>query len=302
MNRWLGVLTGVAITAAVAGCAMPPRVNRPPAGLTGGPLLKSPIDPLGKLEKSLVFQPAKYPAGNWTPEGLVFEEARFESADGTPLHGWYVPHDRPRAVVLFCHGNAGNVTHRIETLRTLHDRVGVSVMIFDYRGYGQSEGTPSEAGVLADARAARAWLARRTHRDENEIVLLGRSLGGGVAVDLAAADGAGGLVLESTFPSIPEVAASGYPWLPVRSLMRTRFDSLAKIGDYHGPLLQSDGDADTTIPYKLGRRLFDAANEPKQFVTIPGGGHNDPQTPEYYRALIGFLDRLTPARAGFPAR
>jgi len=284
----------IAMTAAVAGCAMPPRVNRSPVSRPDGALLKSPIDPLGNLEKSLVFLPAKHPAGNWMPQGLVFEEARFESADGTRLHGWYVPHDRARAVVLFCHGNAGNVTHRADVLRTLHDRVGVSVMIFDYRGYGRSEGTPSEAGTLADARAARAWLARRTQRAEKEIVLLGRSLGGGVAVDLAAADGAAGLVLESTFPSIPEVAASHFPWLPARPLMRTRFDSLAKIGDYHGPLLQSHGDADTTIPYKLGRRLFDAANEPKQFVTIPGGGHNDPQTPEYYAALIAFLDRLSP--------
>jgi hypothetical protein len=174
----------------------------------------------------------------------------------------------------------------------LHDRVGVSVMVFDYRGYGRSEGQPSEAGVLADARAARAWLAHRAGIAENRIVLLGRSLGGGVAVDLAAADGARALVLESTFTSMPDVAQTMFPLLPVHSLMQTKFDSATKIGKYHGPLLQSHGTADRLIPYSIGRRLFDAANEPKQFVPIPDGDHNDPQSEDYYRALSAFLDRV----------
>jgi fermentation-respiration switch protein FrsA (DUF1100 family) len=244
------------------------------------------------LEESFIFFPSRYPEGDWQPGWLSFEDAWFTSPDGLRLHGWYAGHEAPRAVVLFCHGNAGNVTHRAETLRVLHDFVGVSVLIFDYRGYGRSEGKPDEEGILADARAARAWLAERAGVAEQDVVVMGRSVGGAVAVDLAAKDGARALVLESTFTSVPDMAAYHYPWLPVRRVLRTRLDSLAKIRDYHGPLLASHGDADTIVPYAFGRRLFDAANEPKQFLTLPGGDHNDPQTREYYEALIAFLDKI----------
>ncbi|MFZ1936829.1 MAG: alpha/beta hydrolase [Thermoguttaceae bacterium] len=242
------------------------------------------------FENSAIFQPARYPDGDWQPAGLQFEDARFVSADGTRLHGWYIPCENARATVLYCHGNGGNVAYWADAARSLHDRVGVSVLLFDYRGYGRSEGTPSEAGVLADARAARAWLAQREKIAEGQIVLMGRSLGGGVAVDLAAADGARALVLESTFTSLPDVAQTMFPLLPVRLLMQTRLNSEKKIANYHGPLLQSHGTADRLIPYAIGRRLFDAANQPKQFVPIANGDHNDPQDEEYYQALSVFLD------------
>jgi len=321
-NRTVSVLTGFCL-ALVAGCQKTPsprqstpgvgpspmqaesslnplgKVETSPSTTQSAPGVKpgpvqagSSLSPLGKVETSLVFAPSRYPAGIWQPVGLAFEDAWFTSADGTRLHGWYVPHPRPRAVVLFCHGNAGNVAMWGDVLRILHDRMGVTAMGFDYRGYGRSEGTPSEAGVLADARAARAWLARRTGIAENQIVLMGRSLGGAVAVDLAAADGARALILESTFTSMPEVGQAAMPWLPVRALMQTRFDSLAKIPSYHGPLLQSHGTADRLVPFALGRRLFEAANDPKQFIKIPGGDHNDPQTDEYYAALAEFFDGL----------
>ncbi|MBN2474448.1 MAG: alpha/beta hydrolase [Pirellulales bacterium] len=241
------------------------------------------------FEESFIFFPSRFPEGNWNPPGLDFEGVFFEADDGTTLHGWYVPHDRPRAAVLYCHGNAGNITHRADILHVLHDRVGVSVFIFDYRGYGRSRGEPNEASVLADARAARQWLADREAIEQTDVVLMGRSLGGGVAVDLAARDGARALVLESTFSSMPDVAAHHYPWLPVRWMMRTRFDSAAKIASYHGPLLQSHGEADTIVPFESGRRLFEAANEPKQFVTLPGLGHNDSLPRSYYDQLTAFL-------------
>ncbi len=244
------------------------------------------------FEESFIFFPARYPEGEWQPKGLVFEDAWFETADGPRLHGWYVPHEHPRAVVLFCHGNAGNVSHRAEAMQVLHDYAGVSVLIFDYRGYGRSGGKPNEAGILADARAARAWLAERAEVEEAGIVLVGRSLGGAVAVDLAAADGARALVVESSFSSIPDVAAYHYPWLPVRWVMRTRLDSAGKIAAYHGPLLQSHSTADTIIPYKLGRRLFEAANEPKKLISFSDLDHNDPQPPEYYEELVALLDQL----------
>jgi fermentation-respiration switch protein FrsA (DUF1100 family) len=248
------------------------------------------------LEESFIFYPTRYPDGDWSPEELDIEDVWFDAADGTRLHGWYCRHEDPRAVVLYAHGNAGNLSHRAPILRELHDRHGLSVMIFDYRGYGRSAGRPNEPGVLQDARAARDWLAHREGIDPRDVVLLGRSLGGAVMVDLAARDGARGLILESTFTSIPDVAARSFPMLPMRTLLRSRFDSLSKIPDYHGPLLQSHGDADTIIPYALGRRLFEAAHEPKRFLTIPAADHNDPQSPEYYRALDDFLAAL-PDRA-----
>ena len=216
----------------------------------------------------------KFPEGNWAPRGIAVEDAWFTAADGTKIHGWYVPHAQPRAVVLFCHGNAGNITHRADVIRELHDRVGARVLVFDYRGYGKSEGKPDEPGVLADARAARTWLAQKAGVAEKRIVLMGESLGGAVAVDLAA-DGARALILENTFSSMPDVAAHHYPWLPVRLLMRTRFNSAAKIRSYHGPLFQSHGDRDSIVPLKFAKRLFDAANEPKHFLLVKGADHND---------------------------
>jgi len=248
--------------------------------------------PLAAYEQSHVFYPMRFPEGNWQPRGLKFEDAWFTAEDGTRLHGWFIPHPHPRAVVLFAHGNAGNISHRAETLRILNQRHGLAVMAFDYRGYGRSAGKPDEQGLLQDARAARKWLAKRTGVSQREIVLMGRSLGGGVMVDLAARDGARGLVLASTFTSLPDVASHHVKWIPVRALMKNRLDSVSKLGRYKGPLLQSHGNADKVVPYELGRRLFATAVGPKRFITIPGGTHNSRQSEEYRRALDEFIDEL----------
>ncbi len=243
------------------------------------------------LERSLIFFPTR--EGDWNPDWFTFEDAHFTAPDGVRLHGWYLEHDNPRAVILFAHGNGGNQSHRAPMLEKLRREMRATVMIFSYRGYGKSEGRPDEPGILADARAARAWLANRAGVAEREIVLMGRSLGGGVAVDLAARDGARALILESTFTSLPDTAAHHYPWLPVRWVMRTRLDSISKIKNYHGPLLQSHGTGDTIVPFELGRHLFDAAPSPeKQFVTLPGLDHNDPQTDVFYQALDAFLESI----------
>jgi hypothetical protein len=244
------------------------------------------------LEESMIFFPSPYPQGNWKPSGLSFEDAAFQAADGTKLHGWYVPHERPSAAVLFLHGNAGNITHRADSLQRLHDVVGAAVLILDYRGYGRSTGKPSEKGILADARAARQWLAKRENISESDIVLMGESLGGGVAGDLAAADGARALVLVSTFNRLPDVAAYHYPIFPVRLLMRTRLDSESKIGSYHGPLLQFHGCADTIIPLIIGKKLFEAANEPKELVVSDCHDHNDTIPMSFYEKLKAFLEDL----------
>jgi fermentation-respiration switch protein FrsA (DUF1100 family) len=247
------------------------------------------------FEESLIFFPTPYDGSNdWQPAGLDYQDVYFKAGDGTRLHGWYCPHESPRAVVLFAHGNAGNITFRTEVARILQRR-GLSVFMFDYRGYGRSEGQPNEAGILDDTRAARAKLAELASVAPSDIVLMGRSVGGGVVVDLAANDGARGLILESTFTSLPDVAAIHYSWLPVRMLMRTRMDSASKIGRYTGPLLQSHGDRDATIPYELGQRLFAVAGTPadaKKFFVVTGGDHNDPQPGSYYAVLDEFIDSL----------
>jgi fermentation-respiration switch protein FrsA (DUF1100 family) len=247
---------------------------------------------MAAFENSFIFFPSVYPDGDWQPEGLAFEDANFEADDGARLHGWYVPAANPKAVVLFAHGNAGNLTHRVDIIDALANALGASVLAFDYRGYGRSEGHPSEQGILADARAARRWLARRSGTSESQIVLMGESIGGAVMVDLAAHDGARALVLENTFSSLADVGAYHYPWLPVRLVMRSKFDSARKIRDYHGPLLMFHGDSDRIIPVQLGQRLFDAANEPKRLVVIPFGDHNDPRTRTAYEELGRFLSEL----------
>ncbi len=249
---------------------------------------------MSMLENSLIFFPSVYPDGDWEPANIAVEDAWFETQDGSRLHGWYVPADNPRAVVLFAHGNGGNLSHRIDILDALSSALGASVLILDYRGYGRSEGRPSAEGILADGRAARRWLAKRAGVDESQVVLMGESIGGAVMVDLASRDGARALVLENTFTSLPDVAAYHYPWLPVRLVMRSQLNSAGKIGNYHGPLLQFHGDADRIIPFQLGQKLFDAANEPKRLVVIPLADHNDPRTRKFYQELDRFFGELPP--------
>lgn len=261
--------------------------------LTGCATPFTVVSPLAVYEHSQVYQPVKYPKGHWEKKDeLHAENAFFLAEDGTQLHGWYLPHEKPVAVALFAHGNAGNVSNQAETLRVLRDRHRLSVMTFDYRGYGRSEGAPHEAGILMDARAARAWLARRENIPEEDIVLIGHSLGGAVMVHLAAKDGARGLIVASTFSSIPDVARHYAPLLPAGSLVENQFDSEKIITQYHGPLLQIHGEKDKIIPYKLGRKLFEAANEPKQFVTKAGAGHNDAMSENERAAVDTFLASL----------
>jgi uncharacterized protein len=255
----------------------------------GGCASLGPVSPLLPVERAMVFHPAKYPAGDWTPTDLGAEDAWFEAEGGPKLHGWLVANSQPRAVALFCHGNAGNLTTLADSLRILSVRHGLTVMTFDYRGYGRSAGKPSEAGILADARAARKWLAERTGVAESDIILMGQSIGGAVAVDLAAEDGARALVLASTFTSLPDAAASHMPWLLPRWNMTMRMDSLAKIRKYKGPVLISHGDADEVIPFAEGQKLFDAAPGTKRFFREPGGKHGDGRSEGYRVAFEDFL-------------
>jgi len=247
------------------------------------------------VERLFLFMPMPYDPETELPTIPPVEEVDFVSDDETALHGWHAHHDNPRAVILYCHGNAGNLTHRAPLLRILNQYVGASVFVFDYRGYGKSEGRPSEGGLYADARAARAWLAEREGIAESDVVLMGRSLGGAVAIHLASEDGARALIIESTFTSVPDMAKLMMPNLPISGLLLNRFESIDKIGDYEGPLFASHGTADRTIPFEHGRQLFAAANEPKTFIPIERSDHNTPLRPAYYQRLAEFLDGLPTA-------
>jgi hypothetical protein len=242
------------------------------------------------LDERLLFFPSKYPAGDWKPKDLKFDDVMFESKDKTRLHGWYCPCEDRRAIVLMTHGNAGHVADRAPLLRYLQSKARVAVFIFDYRGYGKSEGTPTVEGVLDDARAARAQLRWMASIEDSEMLLMGESLGGAIAVQLAAESAPRGLILQSTFSSLREIADFHFPalsWL----VPADKLNSCKAIRRYSGPLLQSHGTADRTIPLPLAETLFAAGNEPKQFIKIPRAGHNNWITDDYLGHLNSFIEK-----------
>ena len=239
-----------------------------------------------------LFQPSVYPVGNWQPHDLRFEDVWFLSNDGTKIHGWLCRATNPKAVVLFAHGNAGNVSHRHRLLRKLQTEMSVTVLVFDYRGYGRSEGLPTQGGALDDARAARSFLATATSSQETDVVLMGRSFGGAIAIQLASERPTRALIVESTFSSLKEEAAHVAPGLAFL-VHPDRFNSVNSITRHKGPLLHSHGSADRLIPYSHGLKLFQAANKPKLHVRIPGGQHNDPYPrPQYDKIMRQFLADL----------
>ena len=247
------------------------------------------------LETWLVYPIPPLGRGDWQPQGLAFEDVQFEADDGTKLHGWFVPHPHAKRAIVYFHGNGESVGDNADLVAYLSDALEAAVFIFDYRGYGHSAGSPYEAGCIADGLAAQRWLANRLGKQPNELVLMGSSLGSGVAVAVAAQQGAQALVLRNAFSRMTDVAAFHYPWLPVGLVMCNRYDSVVRIKHYDGPLLQSHGTADTIVPIKFGRRLFDAApSQDKQFLEYPGIGHNDPSPQSYYRELAAFLNRIGP--------
>jgi fermentation-respiration switch protein FrsA (DUF1100 family) len=244
------------------------------------------------LDEALAFRPLKYPLGPWQPRGLGQQDCWFNSSDGERLNGWFFPHPHPRAAVLYLHGNGGNLSYHGPLMAWLRDRLEVSILIFDYRGFGRSSGVPTFAGLLLDARAARAELAKRAEVDPADLVLWGRSLGGTVAVELAARQGARGLIVESTFGSYREVAAVHYPATVVQAVLPERLAPLELIGHYRGPLLVAHGTADKVIPYRMGRALFERANEPKQFFRNSGAGHDSDLPLRFFVILDAFLETL----------
>ena len=248
----------------------------------------------------VLFQPS--PGVDVSPErlGIEAESLLLETEDGVRVHAFYVPAMPPAdRSILFLHGNAGNASHRLPNAAQLA-RLGSDVLLLDYRGYGLSEGAPSEAGTAFDARAALAHLTDVRGFAMERIVLFGRSLGGAVAVELAQDRRLGGVILESTFTNLSDMARTlvGPFAIAVRG-----FPSNERIERLRAPLLAFHGDRDEIVPYALGQQLFAAAPEPKQFETIRGAGHND--TVEvggapYFERIRAFLDETVPADAGAP--
>jgi len=225
--------------------------------------------------------------------GLDFEPLTLATRDDEQLDAWFIPAEPARGVLLFCHGNAGNISHRLESIRLFHE-LGLSVLIFDYRGYGQSSGKPTEKGTYRDADAAWHYLVEQRGIPAEHIILFGRSLGASIAADLATRQSAAGVILESAFTSVPDVAAQLYPWLPVRWLSRYQYDTRRKLADIHSPVLIVHSRDDEIISYSNGERLFEAANEPKQFLQLRGG-HNDGffvSGKDYTRRLDSFLGNV----------
>jgi fermentation-respiration switch protein FrsA (DUF1100 family) len=248
---------------------------------------------LRSLVSYFVFHPATH-AHDWQapPAGLDVQDVKLTSADGTAIHGWWA---RPagwepsQGAMLYCHGNAGNLSHRGEALRRWVDLLGVAVLIFDYPGYGKSGGIPTEAGCYAAADAACDWLTGVQQAPSERILLYGGSLGGAVAIDLASRRPHRALILVAAFASLADMARELFPLLPLRWLVRDRWDNLAKIRACPTPVFIAHGTADRVVPFTHSQRLYAAASAPKRFFPMPGHDHNDPAGPQFYEAVRHFL-------------
>ncbi|PTN36985.1 alpha/beta hydrolase [Desulfonatronum sp. SC1] len=227
-------------------------------------------------QDAMVFHPVAEISLTPADVGWEYDDLTLSTSDGVNINAWFVPVEDARGVVLFCHGNAGNIGHRLDSIRIFRD-LGLSVLIFDYRGFGRSEGRPSEFGTYLDAQTAWAFLVEEKGVEPGRIIIFGRSLGGAVAAHLAAHVGRekapGALILESTFTSLPDMAARLYPFLPVRWLAKYSYNTLGRISDVHAPVLVVHSPGDEIIPYANGQALYAAAPEPKMFLEI-SGGHN----------------------------
>ncbi len=225
------------------------------------------------LQSRFLYRPTRDIA--FTPEdrGLDFEDVMFRTQDDLTLNGWYIAASDAPLTILFCHGNAGNIMHRIDTIDLFH-RLGLNCFVFDYRGYGRSEGRPTEVGTYRDARAAYDWLTQVKGVLAERVILFGRSLGGSIAAYLARQVDARAVVVESAFTSYPDIGAKMYPYMPVRLFARFQYNTRAHLARARCPVLVMHSREDRLIPFEFGRRLYEAAPEPKRFVEIRGG-HSD---------------------------
>jgi len=231
------------------------------------------------MENQILYPAPKYPTGNWKPF-FEFEDVEFTTKDGVKIHSWLLQCEEERKIpryFLLCHGNGENVALASGwTGMELRSKLNGNVMVFDYRGYGKSEGSPNEAGLKLDAERALEVLCDKFEIKPSDVILIGHSVGGGPAMHLAATQGCKALIMQKTFSSLPDVAGSKYPWVPVHFLMSNRFENVAAMENYDGPLFQSHGEDDRLIPIRFGEKLFAKSKNPKsKFLRMPRIGHND---------------------------
>jgi fermentation-respiration switch protein FrsA (DUF1100 family) len=248
----------------------------------------------GILERMFVYFPAKAVHGSPSDLRLAYEDLTFVTDDGLPLHGWYVRHPSARCTFIAFHGNAGNIGDRLPWIELLYAVPG-NVLIFDYRGYGRSAGRPHEQGLYRDAGAVYRWWAAQRDRAPARVVLIGESLGGAVAADLATRERVDGIILQSTFTSAWDMAKTMLPIGVLQPLTGVRFDSIQKLRDLPCPKLIIHGDRDDIVPFRLGEKLFAAAAGPKYFYRVQGAAHNDllwVAGGEYTRRIRQFVDSI----------
>jgi len=224
--------------------------------------------------------------------GLAFDDVEIETGDGERLHGWWVPHPAARGSLLLNHGNAGNISHRLDSLEIFHD-LGLNVLVYDYRGYGASSGRPSEAGVYRDAAAALEWMRDRRGVRTERLVVFGRSMGAAVAARVARDSGPACLILESPFTSLPDRAAEIYPWLPVRLLLHIEMNTRKHVADSDLPVLVIHSRDDEIVPFGHGREVAGAAGENARLLEIRGD-HNSGfvvSRPSYVAGLQAFVEK-----------
>ncbi len=250
------------------------------------------------LEKFALYFPERVIEATPQSEGIAYEDVWFPASDGVRLHGWLVPAPDAHITLLWFHGNAGNISHRVNNIKYLHRLLGVNVFIFDYRGYGRSAGhlwNLSEPATYRDGEGALAYLRSRNDLASTRLVYFGRSLGAAVAIELSREHPPAGLILETAFTSIPEMARIVMPYLPFPGLLWTKYDNLAKLPTIRVPVLILHGDQDEVVPHRLARRLFEAANPPKTFYTVHAAHHNDIYVvggEPYFQAWGRFLKSL----------
>jgi len=225
------------------------------------------------FQSHYVYYPEHIISADPSNIGLEFENVSFKTEDRVKLSGWFIPSEGASGVILFCHGNAGNISHRLESIQIFH-RLGLNVFIFDYRGYGRSEGKPSEIGTYKDVEAVWQYLVEERQVSPNSIVVFGRSLGGAVAAWLANRHTPGALILESAFTSVPDIAARLYPYLPVRLLSRFKYNTAEYLDEVACPVLIVHSREDEIMPFSHGKQLFERARGPKEFLEI-SGTHNE---------------------------
>jgi len=227
-----------------------------------------------KLERLFVYYPTRQIRYDPGIVGLSYQDVFLETKDQVKLHGWFVPHKGAACTLLIFHGNGGNIGDRVGWLKILYD-LGVHIFAMDYRGYGKSEGEPHEEGLYRDASAAYDWWTDERRSRGEKLVLFGESLGGAVAVNLAADHPVSGIILQSTFTSARDMAKTMFPIGLLQPLVNVHFNSAGKISRVNCPKLFIHGTQDEIVPFRLGRRLFDLSSDPKSFYSVPDAGHND---------------------------